>query len=211
MDAKSSSHRPVPSGRVTRKEAVLFSAGLFILGVGLASSINTLAFLIATIFAILLIAYPLYMNKVKYFGNVIVSLGTAVTFIYGAAATGNIPLLIVVLAIAAFFSNMAREVTKDIQDVKKDTGAKRTLPMILGIENAKSFVTWYYILAIIISLGAAYYFKLNYGYLFFAFLGAIIFSQAQRQLNQNRPTKSQKTSKLGMLISLIAFIMAGFK
>ncbi|MEI7961486.1 MAG: UbiA family prenyltransferase [archaeon] len=209
IDVITSAHRPIPSGRVSARKALWFALILFIIGIGFASLINVTSQFIAILMTILLIAYPLFMNKVKYVGNVIVALGTAITFIYGAASAGNILPLIIALSITAFFSNMAREVTKDIEDVKKDTKAKHTLPIILGVAKAKAFPILYYVLAIFLSVWIYFYFNLNPAYLFVALIGAVFFAYSSSALIRNNPKKSQKLSKYGMLISLVAFIVAG--
>jgi len=209
IDAKTSKQKPIPSGRVTKKQALWFSLILFFVGIIISFTINMTTTFIAIVLSILLIAYPLLMNKTKYLGNGIVALGTAITFVFGSAATGTIPLLVIILSISAFFSNLAREITKDIEDVRKDKGTKITLPMIT--KYAKQFVYAYYIVAIVLSLAAYVWFSLNYYYLAFALIGASIFIQAMLLLYNNSPMKSQKVSKAGMLTSLVAFVFAGFK
>ncbi len=212
IDAKTSKHRPIPSGRVTLHEAMLFSIGLFILGIALASQINVVAFFIALIMSILLAAYPLYMNNVKFIGNALVALGTAITFVYGAAAvSGNIPPLVIALASTAFFANIAREITKDIEDVNKDKGAKNTLPIIIGEFKAKGFVFIYYYLAVAVSIWVFFEYSLSFGYLLFAALGSITFINASWLLFKKHAKKSQRMSKLGMIASLLAFILAGLR
>jgi len=211
IDARTSKHRPIPSGKITLREAMLFSIGLFILGIALASQINVITFFIALLMSILLAAYPLYMNSVKFIGNALVALGTAITFVYGAAATGNIPVLIIALASTAFFANLAREITKDIEDVEKDKGTKNTLAIILGEFKAKGFVFIYYYLAVVVSIWIFFEFNLNYGYLLFAALGSITFINASWLLFKKHPKRSQRVSKLGMIASLLAFILAGLK
>jgi len=211
IDAISSKNRPIPSGKVSARQALWFSLALFIIGIGFAGQINVTAQFIAILMTILLIAYPLFMNKVKYVGNVIVALGTAITFVYGAAAAGNVLPLIIALSASAFFSNMAREVTKDIEDVKKDSKAKKTLPLILGLKKSKAFPVVYYALAILVSIWVFFYFKVNPGYFFVALIGAVFFIYSAQILLNNNAKKSQGISKLGMLISLSAYILAGLK
>ena len=65
IDAKLSKTKPIPSGRATKKNALIFSAGLFFIGILLASFVNDFTFLIALIFAILLIVYSALLYKVK--------------------------------------------------------------------------------------------------------------------------------------------------
>ncbi len=211
IDSKNSKHRPIPSGRITKKEALIFSLILFILGASLSATINLTAFLIALIFALLLIAYPLLMNQIKYVGNIVVALGTAFTFIYGASATQNIPLLVIVLSISAFFSNFGREVTKDVEDLEKDKGAKKTFPLLFGKRRAARYVAIYYSIAVLIATWAYFIFSLNWVYLVLVLASLAIFSYSTEQLYAGNPKKSQSTSKKGMVVSLIAFIAAGLK
>jgi len=209
IDAKLSKKRPIPSKRILPQEALYFSLALFLLGILCAIFINTPALIIAIIMAALLFAYPAFMNKIKYVGNVIVAVGTAITFVFGAASAGNIPALVVVLALSAFFSNMAREITKDIEDLKKDKGVKITLPM--KTKSAKHFVALYYILAILLGIGAFTIFTLSYFYLLFTVIGALVFAYAVKALYNKKAMQSQSLSKKGMLVSLVAFILAGIK
>jgi len=209
IDEKTSRNRPIPSGRITRERALTFSMVSFFAGLVLAFLINQATMLVAIIFSILLIAYPMFMNKVKYLGNIVVALGTAITFAYGAAAAGNITPLVVTLSMSAFFSNMAREVTKDIEDVRKDKGTKVTLPMVT--KNSKHFVLAYYVLAISVSIIAYTSFNLSGYYLAFTLLGSAAFLYALLLLYNGIPKKSQKVSKIGMLVSLVAFVFAKIK
>ncbi|MFA6269555.1 MAG: geranylgeranylglycerol-phosphate geranylgeranyltransferase, partial [archaeon] len=176
IDAKTSKERPIPSNRITAKKALCLSIGMFLVGGFVSSLINTTALQIAVIFAALLIVYPLFMNKIKYLGNFVVAAGTAVTFIFGAAANASIPQIIVYIFIISFLSNMGREITKDIQDLNKDKGEKRTLPMIIGTKLAKLFVAIYYILAIIGALTIIPMFK-NF-YLMTYYVPLVIVSSA---------------------------------
>jgi geranylgeranylglycerol-phosphate geranylgeranyltransferase len=158
--------------------------------------------------SILLIAYPLFMNRVKYLGNFIVSLGTGITFIYGAAAVGTMPQMVGFLAAAAFLANLGREITKDIEDLNKDAGEKRTLPMLLGKTFAKIFVILYYFLAVLAAFSASWMFNLNSYFNLFTIVSAIIFLFSIIVLVKGDAKKSQKFSKVAMLMSLIAFVLA---
>jgi len=210
IDAKTSKERPIPSGRIGAKRALLYSVSMFFLGIFASFFINPTTVIIALIFAVLLIAYPLFMNKVKYLGNIVVAAGTAITFIYGAAASGNIPSLIIFLAATAFLSNMGREVTKDIEDIKKDAGTKKTLPILIGIPASRFFVLMYYLLAVIGAITVYLLFIFRYPmqyYLVFTILSSILFAYALILLYKNNSIESQKISKIAMLASLIAFIL----
>ena len=208
IDKKVHPKKPIPSKRATTLEAVVFALGLFIVGVLISSFINLLALEIAAAFSILLILYSALLYKTKYIGNIIVALGTAFTFVFGAsAAFGEVPLLVAVLAGSAFFANMAREVTKDLSDLKKDKEFKRTLPMIT-LKGAKGVVFLYYLCAVLLALWAYVEFNLNFGYLAFVIISAFIFARAAGLVLSNKYEKSHKLSKKGMIASLVAYILA---
>lgn len=207
IDAKLSKKKPIPSGRITKKEALWFSIDLFILGNLLAYSINPLSSFIALVFTMLLVIYPLFMNKIKYLGNFVVAAGTAITFVFGSTATGGASSLVIALSLSAFFANIAREITKDIQDIKKDKNAKRTLPMIIGARNAKLFVIAYYLLAIIAGISTYAMFLLNAYFLIFILISSAVFIYCVFLLINDRTKESQSMSKVGMIFSMIGFIL----
>jgi geranylgeranylglycerol-phosphate geranylgeranyltransferase len=70
-------------------------------------------------------------------GNVSISLMVAAVIGYGAATIGSMNSLVFWVAMVVFFTNLAREVVKDCQDMLADEGERRTLPMKIGAENAR--------------------------------------------------------------------------
>ena len=210
IDAKVDKKKPIPSKRVSKNNAMYYSIGLFAIGVLVAAAINTSAFIIALVFAFVLLIYASNLYKVKYIGNVVVALGTAFTFIMGAASAGDITLLVITFAIIAFFSNMAREITKDFEDIKKDTGFKKTLPMI-SKRLSKDLVILYYWISIWLAIAALYLFMLSLGYLILILLTIYVFIKATMKLVKNDYTKSQINSKKGMILSLLAYAITIFR
>ena len=142
-------NKAIPSGRILPKTAMIYTVILFIAGIILAIVFLPPVSIIITIgFTILLIAYSAVLTKAKYLGNFIVASGTAFTLIFGASLAGNY-FVIAPLAMAALFANLARELIKDLEDMKTDTGNKITLPMILGKKKTESFIFLNYMIAII--------------------------------------------------------------
>ena len=208
IDKKINKKKPIASGKVSKKNALRFAQALFIVGILIAATINTWAFLIALIFSFLLVVYASVLYKVKYVGNIIVALGTAFTLIFGASVTETMPLLILVFAMSAFFANMAREIIKDFEDIKKDKGFKRTLPMI-SEKLGKIFAVSYNLLAILFAILAFVVFLSgNIAYLIMVLLATITFGRSSRLLLKNDFKRSQKNSKKGMLFSLLAYVTA---
>jgi len=111
--------RPIPSGHIGKCSALTFSILLFIIGIGLSLLVNWMAFLIALIVSLLLLLYATSLRKLPLLANSTIGLLTGLTFIYGGIAVGTITGAIVP-AVFAFLFTAAREVIKDIQDVKGD-------------------------------------------------------------------------------------------
>ena len=205
IDKKTAKNKIIPSGKISKRSALIFSILLFLIGIIISFFVNYLAFGIAVIMSLLLIIYSSVLYKTKYIGNFVVALGTAITFVFGAAVTGNISLLIIFFAISALFANLSREITKDFEDIKKDAEFKKTLPMI-SKKAANYLVIFYYFLGISFASTAFVLFKLNIIYLFFTIVAAIIFVYSISLLKKQNYVNSQKNSKKGMLLSMVAYL-----
>jgi geranylgeranylglycerol-phosphate geranylgeranyltransferase len=199
IDAKISKKRPIPSGKIAKGDALNMAFALFLLGVLATIPLNFTALTIAIAFAFLLIIYSAAMGKAKYLGNFVVASGTAFTFVFGAAASPNgIVPIVILFALSALFANLARELTKDFEDIKKDKGFKISLPMRAPL-SAKILIAADYTLAVFGTI-----------YLALIISAAIIFSYSYLQLIKKNYKKSQEYSKIGMLISLAAYVSVLF-
>jgi geranylgeranylglycerol-phosphate geranylgeranyltransferase len=111
--------RPIPSGRVSRKGALAFSIILFVLGISLAALTMVLAFAIAVFNSLLLVVYSWSLQHKTFFGNFTVAYLTGSTFLFGAAAVGNIQLALI-FALLAGLATFSREIVKDLEDLEGD-------------------------------------------------------------------------------------------
>ena len=100
-----------------------------------------------------------------------------------------------------------KEITKDIEDTKKDKDTKRTLPMIVGVTSAKLFVVTYYLLAIMAGIEIYLLFLLNAFYLVFILLSSAVFIYSILLLFKNKFKESQSMAKVGMIFSMVSFIL----
>ncbi|MBN2126936.1 MAG: UbiA family prenyltransferase [Candidatus Diapherotrites archaeon] len=206
IDKKSHKERVLASGKIKPETALMYSMVLFFIGILIATLLNFTALMIALIFSVLLIAYSAFLEKLKYFGNLIVAAGTSFTLIFGATLTGNYS-IVLILALSAFFTNYSRELIKDLEDLKADKGIKETLPMILGKQKTKLIIGASYGLAIGLSLSVFIEGMISSPvYLILILISAIVFILSQLNLIKGKLTESQSLSKKGMIIALIAFI-----
>lgn len=120
VDAVNQPQRPIPSGRVKPKRALVFSIALMVVGLLLSTLISLEALVVAMVACLVFTAYSMRLKKKGLIGNTCVSLCVALTFVYGAVATGSVPGIIAIFSSMAFLANMSREVIKGVIDVEGD-------------------------------------------------------------------------------------------
>ena len=118
-DKENRPKRPIPSGRVSKRGALAFSIILFALGMALASFTMVLAFAIAVFNSLLLVVYSWSLQHKTFFGNFTVAYLTGSTFLFGAAAVGNIQLALI-FSLLAGLTTFSREIFKDLEDLEGD-------------------------------------------------------------------------------------------
>lgn len=130
--------RPIPSGRVSRQQALIFSLILLGGSVQFGYRVNQTAFLIVVGVVVTLVAYAFWLKRTPLIGNLVVGGLTALTFIAGGVAKGTAR-EVLPLAIFAFLFTTAREIVKDIEDLPGDRAQSvATLPLLWGERRAIS-------------------------------------------------------------------------
>lgn len=206
VDAKIRPEKAIPSGKARPKAVFLLSIVLFAAGVLLAYPLPLEAFLIAIVSVLLLFSYSACLSRYKYLGNWIVAGEMALTLIFGAAIVGNYS-VVVLLAISALFAGVAREITKDFEDLEADKGVKKSLPMLVGEKIAKLKVIGQYVIALGIAFGIFFVgIVSSFGYLVLIIVSAVVFVLAVVKLLHNNYRKSHLFSKIGMLAALLAYL-----
>jgi geranylgeranylglycerol-phosphate geranylgeranyltransferase len=132
IDAINQPDRAIPRGAVSPRGALVFSAVLFLAAVALAFTLPLAALAIAGINLVALVAYTELFKGLPGLGNAVVAYLGGSTFLFGAAAVGNLQAG-AVLAFLAAASTFTREIIKDVEDVVGDREeGLRTLPIVVG-------------------------------------------------------------------------------
>jgi chlorophyll synthase len=138
IDAINDLGRPIPSGRVTMREAEVLTIVLFVAGLAIGATVNLPVFLCVMVFSVLGTAYsvPPIRFKDGLFGNVCWGLGIAAAILRGASVRA-INTSSIVAAFTLAFLTAGCGLTKDLKDLEGDRAMNvHTLPIILGEKGA---------------------------------------------------------------------------
>ncbi len=224
--------RPIPSGRMSRRAALIYAIILFALGTTIAGFINWPAYIIAVFNSFVLIIYSTHLQDRVLVGNAAVSYLVGSGFLFGGAALNNMALPVMLMFLAGL-ANMSREIVKDLEDIEGDkagfmkkltNGVRRkvgTISQRFGISkggvqlrhgsNLRVMAALSLALAIAISPLPFLTGILGFSYLLFlaptdlVFLAAIYGTAKARR--KSGYGKVSRLIKIGMLLGLVAFIM----
>jgi len=132
IDAINKPGRPIPSGRIRLKTALIYSISLFIIGIIIAFFISLIMGIIALLSSILMIWYAYSLKRMVIIGNLSISFLTGLCFVFGGIAANEI-ITSIYLGFYAFLMTMAREIVKDMEDMEGDKAdGANTLPIAHG-------------------------------------------------------------------------------
>lgn len=209
IDAINKPERPIPSGRISHKQAGYYSCALAVIGVLLGFFIGLIPGLIALFSAFLMFYYAYSLKKKMLIGNLLISFLTGLSFVFGGVVVGAITISIY-LGFYAFLTTMMREIVKDMEDVKGDEqeGAK-TLPIIHGMKVSAITAALFMIFASLTSPILYFIGILTIFYLPILAIAILIFLSGAISILKDQTTENaanvSKRIKIGMMITLLAF------
>lgn len=205
--------KPIPSGKVTSKNAYVFYAVLNAAAIIASFYLAHTAVIILCVTVILLFSYSKSLKKKTGISNITVAFMTGLAFIFGGAAAGNIAPAVIPAGFA-FLINLIREIVKDNIDVPgdKNTGVI-TIPVRYGDNVTKNIITILIIL-LVVSVNIPFLlhiFKAEYIVIINLMLNPLliyIIKILYDNYNMAALKKASGILKLDMLIGLLA-ILAG--
>lgn len=145
IDKINQPQRPLPSGMVSPRTAVIFTIVTALLSLVIAAFISWPAFIIVVISNILLYLYSWKLKSTVLLGNFTVALISAMSVVFGGIAAGNVDPTIW-LAIIIFVAILSREILKTLADYDGDLREKcHTVSTVWGRRVARII---FYILAL---------------------------------------------------------------
>lgn len=134
VDRVNSPQRPLPSGRITKTEAIVLGISTAVIALGVAISIAPIIFLVGLLLWILGFLYNWKWKSHGLLGNLVVSINVAMTFLAGAFSVGQIHNPAVWLfGLIAFLFDLAEEIAGDAMDIEGDLKrGSKSLAIIYG-------------------------------------------------------------------------------
>jgi len=141
IDRVNKPSRPLPSKKISIKEAYIFYFVFIAASVFTSSLLNEKAIAIVLVSILLLFIYSKYLKRIPLVGNITVAFLTGLVFIFGGVVVDN-PIAAIVPAVFAFLINLIREIVKDMEDVEGDKKAGViTFPIKFGSLKSKLFIS----------------------------------------------------------------------
>lgn len=208
IDTVNQPDRPIPSGRLPRRDAVIFAAVLLA-----TAFLLTLAFLpplaiaIGVVNLFVLVGYSSHLKRTPFLGNLAVGFLTGTAFLFGGAAVGGAEYTAALFLLAAL-ATLGREIVKDVEDLEGDREAgARTLPAVIGERRSLAIASTAVITAVILSPAPYLLDQFGAPYLA-AVLPADILLLAGAARSWRSPNGGQKLLKIGMYVAMLAFLAA---
>ena len=161
IDKINAPQRPIPSNKISIKQATTYAVVLFILGTSAGVFLRLEAIIIMVITLIVSLLYNARLKKTGFIGNLAVGFTATSAFLYGEAVAigftnfwpiSNWNATIYLFLISAIL-NTSREVTKGIMDVEGDQehGVK-TIAVRYGKKSASKLVTVLLLFALLLAI-----------------------------------------------------------
>jgi geranylgeranylglycerol-phosphate geranylgeranyltransferase len=212
IDRINKPQRPIPSGRISRRSALVFSVILVGLGTWLGSLVNPYAAAIAVGVSCCLIVYAAWLKRTPLVGNLVVGLLTGVTFIVGGIAVRTMRGTFVP-AIFAFLFTTAREIVKDIEDTEGDIeNHARTISVLWG-KRVAVLISSFFMLTVILFSPVPYLLNwYSWRYLATVVIGVdlllIYFAiRLWRDASKENSAKIQRWMKWDIFVGLVAIYL----
>lgn len=199
--------RPIPSGKIAPRAALLFSAVMFAAAFLISLFVNWWSVAIVLTSVAVMVGYEMFLKAEGIAGNLAISWLTGALFLFGGAAVLRLELAWI-LAALAFLATLGREVVKDIQDVEGDKRARSTLPMRIGKRGAGIVGSLGFAGAVLLSPVPYITDLLSVWYVPVVVVADGIFIYCAL-IHFRDPEQGQRVAKLAMLVALIAFLVGG--
>jgi geranylgeranylglycerol-phosphate geranylgeranyltransferase len=174
IDSLNKPNRPIPSGLVTKKQAMWATVMCFVLGIVASAFVSIQIGVWSLIFTILSVCYSAFIKKILFFGNVLVAALTSYPFFIGGVLFTSLSRVILPVC-ATLFYILGREILKTIEDTRGDSAfGVKTISVKLGTTTSVWAGVSVMFLALFLALGQ-YFLQINNIFFLISMLLIILF------------------------------------
>ncbi len=164
LDAIEKPHRPIPSGRIKPKEALIMGGLLATIGTILSFYLSINNFLLVFIVGFLVLGYSKFSKSKGIIGNINRGLVTVMAYFFGVVSIDKnlliVPVYIWLLSIVFLFHDTNSNLVGAIRDIKGDKkGNYQTIPVKYGIKISFVISLFLTIIWLSLILFLPYYYK----------------------------------------------------
>jgi len=211
IDAINKPDRPIPSGRIALKTALIYSVSLFAISSIMAFIIGIVPGIIVLLSAILMYLYASRLKTSCLVGNLSIAFLTGLCFVFGGVVLNAVELSII-LGLYAFLMTMAREIVKDMEDVEGDsTEGASTFPIKYGMRKSSILAATFMLIASLTSPILYFIGIFNIIFLVVMLVAIYLFISCAvsilRDQSVENTRKISKQIKIGMGIVFMAFAL----
>ena len=204
IDKVNKPYRPLAANKITPKEALYYSMILYVIGIIFGWIVNWQAFLVSLLCSLLLYWYSAKLKRTVLWGNLTVSLVTAMAFIYGGIAVNRLSYAIIP-AVFSFVYHLGREIIKDAEDIEGDKADDIiTFPIKYGKIPALRLATLIYLFLIVITIVPYWLSIFGIYYLIFV-LGIVDLTVVFVLFSMWKNNEAKQLSRLSLLLKLNMF------
>jgi len=211
IDAINKPERPIPSGRISLKTALVYSVSLFGISSIMAFIIGIVPGMIVLLSAVLMYLYASRLKTSCLVGNFSIAFLTGLCFVFGGVVLNAVELSII-LGVYAFLMTMAREIVKDMEDVEGDSieGAS-TFPIKYGMRKSSILAAAFMLIASLTSPVLYFIGIFNIIFLVVMLFAIYLFISCAVSILRNQSVentrKISKQIKIGMGVVFMAFAL----
>jgi geranylgeranylglycerol-phosphate geranylgeranyltransferase len=214
VDRVNQPSRPLPSGALSKSDAVAIAAITLILGfVATALTLDFQALLIVALYSFLAWLYDFRAKKYGVAGNMVVASSLAIPFVYGGVISGGHVLdsLLLFMASTSFLAGVGREIVKAMADVPgdKERGV-RSYASVHGMRAASLLGALFFLAAVVTSVLPLFLITVNDFYRVGVLLPDAAFVYLAYRIvtrpDVARALSVKRAALMGMLLGLIVFV-----
>ncbi len=217
VDKVNAPERPLPSGLISKKEVIVFTTVITIIGLIVSLFINKSAIILYIIFWIIGFLYNWKFKEKGFFGNLFVSSSVAITIILGGIVVGD-PwnTSVILFSLMVFLFNLGEEIAADAMDLEGDKKRNsKSLAIMIGRKKAINISFSLFMIFIILSflpvvfdlLGTSYFIIISLTDIIVLFLAVKLLQSQSIKKGRLYISRLYQSSVAGLILIIISMII----